>query len=33
MSLSFHIEFNGQCRQDFEFYAENLGRYWYNGAI
>ena len=24
MSLSFHIDFNGQCREAFEFYAENL---------
>lgn len=28
MSLSFHIGFNGQCRQAFEFYAEHL-----NGTI
>jgi len=24
MSLSFHIGFNGQCREAFEFYAEHL---------
>lgn len=24
MSLSFHIAFNGQCKEAFEFYAENL---------
>ena len=24
MSLSFHIDFNGQCREAFEFYAEHL---------
>ena len=28
MSLSFHIGFNGQCKEAFEFYAEHL-----NGAI
>ena len=25
MSLSFHIGFNGQCEEAFNFYAENLG--------
>ena len=25
MSLSFHIDFNGQCEEAFRFYAENLG--------
>ncbi|KAF1685074.1 hypothetical protein B1992_13195 [Pseudoxanthomonas broegbernensis] len=25
MSLSFHINFNGQCEEAFSFYAENLG--------
>ncbi len=25
MSLSFHIDFNGQCEEAFNFYAENLG--------
>ncbi|XXT25330.1 VOC family protein [Sorangium sp. So ce429] len=25
MSLSFHIDFNGQCEEAFCFYAENLG--------
>ncbi len=25
MSLSFHINFNGNCREAFEYYAENLG--------
>lgn len=25
MSLSFHIDFNGQCEEAFHFYAENLG--------
>jgi PhnB protein len=25
MSLSFHIDFNGQCEEAFSFYAENLG--------
>jgi len=25
MSLSFHINFNGQCEQAFSFYAEHLG--------
>lgn len=25
MSLSFHIDFNGQCNQAFEFYEKNLG--------
>jgi PhnB protein len=24
MSLSFHIDFNGQCQEAFEFYAEHL---------
>lgn len=24
MSLSFHIDFNGQCQEAFEFYAANL---------
>lgn len=24
MSLSFHIDFNGDCREAFEFYAEHL---------
>ncbi|MES2676662.1 MAG: VOC family protein [Pseudomonadota bacterium] len=28
MSLSFHINFNGQCQEAFEFYAEHL-----HGAI
>lgn len=28
MSLSFHISFNGQCKEAFEFYAEHL-----NGTI
>ncbi len=28
MSLSFHIDFNGQCKEAFEFYAEHL-----NGTI
>lgn len=28
MSLSFHVEFNGQCKKAFEFYAEHL-----NGTI
>lgn len=28
MSLSFHIGFNGQCKEAFEFYAEHL-----NGTI
>ena len=25
MSLSFHIDFNGQCEEAFSFYAEHLG--------
>jgi uncharacterized glyoxalase superfamily protein PhnB len=25
MSLSFHIDFDGQCKEAFEFYAEHLG--------
>lgn len=25
MSLAFHIDFNGQCEEAFNFYAENLG--------
>src|SRR5690606_10177627 len=25
MSLSFHINFNGQCQEAFEYYAEHLG--------
>lgn len=25
MSLSFHIDFNGQCEEAFNFYAEKLG--------
>jgi PhnB protein len=25
MSLSFHIDFNGQCEEAFSFYAEKLG--------
>jgi len=25
MGLSFHINFNGQCRAAFEYYAQNLG--------
>jgi PhnB protein len=25
MSLSFHIDFNGQCEAAFNFYSENLG--------
>jgi PhnB protein len=25
MSLSFHIDFNGQCEEAFRFYAEHLG--------
>lgn len=25
MSLSFHINFNGQCEEAFSFYAESLG--------
>ena len=25
MSLSFHIDFNGQCQEAFEYYAEHLG--------
>lgn len=25
MSLSFHIDFNGQCEEAFNFYAESLG--------
>ena len=25
MSLSFHIDFNGQCEEAFNFYAEHLG--------
>jgi PhnB protein len=25
MSLSFHIDFNGQCEEAFSFYAEQLG--------
>jgi uncharacterized glyoxalase superfamily protein PhnB len=25
MSLSFHIDFNGQCEEAFGFYAERLG--------
>lgn len=25
MSLSFHIDFNGQCEAAFSFYADNLG--------
>ena len=28
MSFSFHIDFNGQCKEAFEFYAEHL-----NGTI
>ena len=28
MSLSFHINFNGQCKEAFEFYAKHL-----NGTI
>lgn len=25
MSLSFHIDFNGQCQEAFEYYAKHLG--------
>lgn len=25
MAMSFHIDFDGQCREAFEFYAEHLG--------
>lgn len=25
MNISFHVDFNGQCRQAFEYYAENIG--------
>jgi PhnB protein len=25
MSLSFHIDFNGQCEEAFSFYAKHLG--------
>jgi PhnB protein len=25
MSVSFHLDFNGQCEQAFEYYAEHLG--------
>lgn len=25
MSVSFHVDFNGQCQEAFEYYAEHLG--------